>query len=228
MHLVMNIADWIAILSMIIAFIFSIKYRSNKALLPIQLYIIISLGVNMFLEISESLCNYDSSGRISSAVYNIYSLVEISILLYFIHSNLKRKEFRLILKVLLLFYFSICILIWTSKYQALFFIVPHLFGIENFLISISSLFYFYEVMNSEFVVNFKTDAIFIVICGSLFYSSIMTPLQFSYFIWLYTAPELNQIIQIMNMTFYAIFFISLMKAYLCPSPNQKQLQSFAL
>ncbi len=87
---------------------------------------------------------------------------------------------------------------------------------------------FFEVMNSEFVVNFKTDAIFIVICGSLFYSSIMTPLQFSYFIWLNTAPELNQIIQIMNMTFYAIFFISLMKAYLCPSPNQKQLQSFPL
>jgi len=228
MDLAINIADWLAIISITIAFIISLTHRNKKVLLPLQLYISISLLVNLFLEITEFLPNYDSSRRISSAVYNLYSLVEISILLYFIHSNLKRKEFRLILKVFLLFYFSICTLIWTSKYQALFFIVPHLFGIENFLISICCLFYFYEVMNSEFVVNFKTDAIFIVICGSLFYSSIMTPLQFSYFIWLNTAPELNQIIQIMNMTFYAIFFISLMKAYLCPSPNQKQLQSFPL
>ncbi len=228
MDLAINIADWLAIISIIIAFIISLTHRDNKALLPLQVYIFISLVVNMFLEIIESLPNYDPLGRIASSVSNMYSLIEISLLFYFIHSNLNRKKFRFILKLLLLFYYSTCILIWTSKYQALFFIVPHLFGIENFLISITCLFYFYEVLNSELELNFKSDAIFIAICGLLFYFSIMTPLLFSYFIWYNVAPELNQIVRIMNMIFYTILIISLMKAYLCPSPNQKQLQSFAL
>jgi hypothetical protein len=228
MDLAINIADWLAIISILIAFIISLTYRNNKALLPIQLYIIVSLVVNIFLEITEILPNYDPSGRIASAVSNIYSLIEISLLFYFIHGNLRRKGFRAILKILLLSYFLICILIWAGKYQALFSIVPHLFGIENFLISITCLFYFYEVLNSELVLNFKSDAIFIVICGLLFYFSIMTPLLFSYFIWVNVAPELNQIVRIMNMIFYSLLFISIMKAYLCPSPKQTQSQFFAL
>jgi hypothetical protein len=228
MDLAINIADWLAIISIIIAFIISLKHRDNRALLPIQFYIIISLVVNIFLEITEILPNYDPLGTIASAVANIYSVIEISLLFYFIHNNLRRKEFRAILKILLLFYFSICILIWTSKYHALFYIVPHLFGIENFLITITCLFYFYEVLNSELVLNFKSDAIFIAICGILFYFSIMTPILFGYFIWVNVAPELNQIIRIMNMMLYAILFISLMKAYLCPSPKQKQSQFFGL
>jgi hypothetical protein len=228
MDLAVNIADWLAIISIIIAFIISLMHRNKKVLLPLQLYISISLLVNLFLEITEFLPNYDPSGRIASSVSNIYSLIEISLLFYFIHRNLKRKKFRFILKVLLSFYFSICILIWTSKYHALFFIVPQLFGIENFLISICCLFYFYEVLNSELVLNFKSDAIFITICGLLFYFSIMTPLLFGYFIWFRVAPEFDQVVQIMNMIFYTILFISLMKAYLCPSPKQKQLQSLEL
>ncbi len=228
MDLANNVADWLAIISIIIAFIISLTHRGNKALFPLQLYIFISLVVNIFLEIIDSLPNCDPLGRIASSVANIYSFIEISLLFYFVNSILKRKKFRFILKVLLLIYFSICILIWTGKYQALFYIVPQLFGIENFFITVSCLFYFYEVLNSELVLNFKSDGIFVAICGLLFYFSIMTPLQFTYFIWFKVAPELNQIVRIMNMIFYSILFISLMKAYLCPSPNQKQSQFFAL
>jgi hypothetical protein len=228
MELAINIADCLAILSILIAFIVSLTRRNDKTLFTIQLYIIVSLIVNIFLEITEIIPTYDPTGRIASVVSNIYSLIEISLLLYFINGNLRGKGFRATLKILLLLYFSICLLIWTSKYQALFFIVPHLFGIENFLIVVACLFYFYEVLNSELVLNFKSDAIFIVTCGLLFYFSIMTPLLFSYFIWVNVAPELNQIVRIMNMMFYSILFISLMKAYLCPSPKQKQSQFFVL
>lgn len=227
MEIAIKVSDWISIIAIFIAFIVGLLHRDNKGLYPILVYIIVSLLVNLFLEIIEILPKFDPAGRISSVVSNFYTLFEIAILCFFLLGNIKGKTFRFLIIAFLLIFFLICLIIWTGRYHALFFIVPQLFGIESFLITIACLFYVYEVLNSKLIVDFRSDSNFTVICGILFYFSIMTPLFFSYFIWVNIAPELNKMVRILNMIFYTILFISLMKAYLCPYQKQKQSQSFA-
>jgi hypothetical protein len=227
MEIAIKISDWLSIIAIFIAFIIGILHRDNKALHPIQFYIIVSLIVNLFLEIIEIIPKFDPIGKIASAVSNIYTLIEISTLYYFIIGIIKGKTFRFLVIIFLILFFLICIVIWTGKYDALFFIVPQLFGIESFFITIASLFYVYEVLKSKLTIDLKSDANFTVICGILFYFSIMTPLFFSYFIWANIAPELNRVVRILNMLFYTLLFISLMKAYLCPFQKQKPSQFFA-
>jgi hypothetical protein len=228
MDLAIKISDWIFFLSIIMAFVVSLIHRENKDLRPIQLYIIVSLIVDICTEGIELLSKNNSAFQTVSIITNLYSLIEISIIFYFFFKITKVKLFRICILIFLMSYFSVCILIWTGKYKALLFIVPQLFGLENFFISIACLFYAFETLNSNLLTNLNSNPFFTVTCGILFYSSIMTPLSFSYFIWANTAPELNKVVQIVNTTFYSILSISLIKAFLCPFPEQKQSQFFVL
>ena len=223
MDLAITIADWVFFLSIIAAFIVSIIHREKKDLRPIQLYIIVTLLADVFLESVEILPKNSSALLISNVVLNIYSLFEISLISYFLYKIIKGKRYRTIILVFLLIYLLTCLFIWTGKHKALFYVVPQLFGIENLLITISCLFYISEALNSDSIENLQSNSNFIVICGLMFCFSVMTPLSFSYFIWNYAAPDLNKIVQIIEMIFYSLLFVSLIKAFLCQFPERKQL-----
>jgi hypothetical protein len=223
MDLTIKIVDWVFFLTVIAAFVVSVRRRGNKDLRPIQVYIVVMLVEDILLEVIGRLPHVNDNLRYTNIVLNICSLFEISIIFYFLNKIIIKKSFRIVMLIFLILYLIVCLYVWAGKYKAFFYMVPQLFGLENFLITVSCLFYFYEVLNSEIIINIRSNSNFTVICGLLFYFSIMTPLSFSYFIWLKSAPELNSVIQIMNMIFYSILFISLIKAYLCPFPEQKHL-----
>jgi hypothetical protein len=221
MDLTLKIVDWIFFLTVIVAFVVSVRRPGNTDLRPIQVYIVVMLIEDILLEFIGILPHIKDNLKYTNIVLNISSLFEISIIFYFLNKIIVKKSFRIAMLIFLVFYLMVCLYVWTGKYKAFFYVVPQLFGLENFLITVACLFYFYEILNSEIIINIRSNSNFTVICGLLFYFSIMTPLSFSYFIWLKSAPELNSVIQIMNMIFYSILFISLIKAYLCPFPEQK-------
>ncbi len=221
MDTLFSIFDWIYIPAIIVSLITSFLHRHKKHLFPIQLYIIISLVVNIIIKITDFIPRTSLIVTINNVVLNIYSIVEIALLYYFIYGILKSRKFRLILIIFFIIYLSIYVSIWISTQKPFFLTEGPPFGFENLLLTIPCFFIMYEFMISDLVFDFKSDANFIITCGILFYFSITTPFYFGYSAMERIAPGFFKIFSILNFTFYALLFISFTKAYLCPLPEQK-------
>lgn len=222
MDFTIALTDWLSLLAVIFAFIISIIHRDRKNLFPIQLYIIASLIINLLLKIFDYFPENQSFVNLKFAATNIYSLLEIAILYYFIYSNLRIIKFRISMIILFILYIFFYALLWSGRKNGFFLYVPILYGIENILIIASCFFYIIETLKSDLQTNFKKDAAFIVICGLLFYFGITTPFFFCYFMWTTIVPGFNKLFIIFSLSFYTLLFISFTKAYSCPLPEQKQ------
>jgi hypothetical protein len=218
MDFAINLSEWLNIIIILVTFIISIIRREKKDLFPIQLYIIASLVNNVILKIYDFVPNNYPYFKITSVATNIYSLIEISLLYFFLYKIIRSKRFRILMIIFYLIYFSICFLRWVLNNE-IFRATPSLFGIENIFLTIACLFYIYEIIKSDNYLDFKTDSKFLVTCGMLFYFSITTPFFFS--ITHLALKGLFYIIILFNMMFYILLYISFMKAYLCSIPTHK-------
>lgn len=153
-------------------------HRDNKVLLPIQLYIVVSLALNVLLKITDFLPKNIATNNYTNLVINIYSISEISLIYYFIFSLLKGSNFKTLMIFLYIFYLSVIVIIWFTSHNSIFFYLPLLMGLENLFIVISSFFYMYEIFKSNDILNFKADPKFIAVSGILFYFSISIPFFF--------------------------------------------------
>src|ERR1017187_5911356 len=179
MDIAITITYWILFLSIIASFVVSLVHREKKDLIPIQLYIIVSLLVNGILNIFEVFSIYRNNGEFESVIVNIYSILEIIILYYYLYKRIKKPKFHLSMKIFLIGYFSICTILWTIKVKGVYSFTPNLYGFEGILIIVPCFFYMYEILKSDFLIDLKTNANFIVICGILFYFGITIPSYFS-------------------------------------------------
>jgi hypothetical protein len=216
-----QITNWLSLTVIIIAFIITLYYRNRKNLIPIKLYIIVSIVANLVLNIFDSFFSKSHHRNVEQAAFNIYSLIEFSLIYYFLFVRIKGKWFRTVMFISLCLYISICILSWSLNYRIFFSFTPDLLGVEGILITISCLFYIYEILKTDLNVDLKSDANFIATCGILFYFSLSIPTYFSWYNLHYLAPGFEKITILANSIFYTILFISFMKAYICPIPNQK-------
>jgi hypothetical protein len=221
MDIAITITYWILFLSIIASFVVSLVHREKKDLIPIQLYIIVSLLVNGILNIFEVFSIYRNNGEFESVIVNIYSILEITILYYYLYIRIKKPKFLITMKIFLIVYFSICTILWTIKVKGVYSFTPNLYGFEGILIIVPCFFYMYEILKSDFLLDLKTNANFIVTCGILFYFGITIPSYFSWYNLYYISPGFIKIIILTNYIFYTILFISFMKAYLCTAPEQK-------
>ena len=220
MEIANQVADWFSLMAILSAFIISLIHRKKKNLLPIQLYIIGSFIFNFIAKIFDAFPkNLYNIGEVS---LNINSLLEISLLFCFLFVRIKGRRFRILILVFFLTYLSTCCIFWIIKKNSIFTFSPDLFGIECILITISCLFYIYEILKSDLHIDLQSDTNFIITCGILFYFSISIPSYFSWYNLHLMAPEIERILLISNSVFYTILFISFIKAYLCPIPVQKQ------
>jgi len=215
------LCDWLYIPAIISSLIASFIQRNKKHLFPIQLYIIISLIVNIIIKISDFLPRTTISVTINHVILNIYSIVEIALLYNFIYGILKKKKFKILLFIFFAVYLSIYASLWISTQKPFFLTEGPPFAIENLLVTIPCFFVIYEIMISDLVLDFKSDENFIIICGILFYFSITTPFYFGYSILERITPGFFKIFSILNFVFYALLFFSFTKAYLCPLPERK-------
>jgi hypothetical protein len=221
MELAITITDWILFLSIIASFAISLKHREKKDLLPIQLYIIVSLIVNAILKFIEISSTFKQNEKVESALINIYSILEITILYYFFLKRIRRIGFRISLIMFYLFYLFTCITLWTIRSEGIFLYAPNLFGIEGLLLTIPCFFYIFEIVKSDKYVDLKFSANFIVTCGILFYFGITIPAYFSWYNLYCMDPRFDKIVIISNYIFYTLLFISFMKAYLCIIPKRQ-------
>jgi hypothetical protein len=217
-----QITDWISLFVIIGALITSFIYRQRKDLLSIQAYIIASFIFNFIAKIFDYHSKNFSYYHMGEIVLNIFSLLEISLLYYFLFTRIKNHKFRFTIIFFLLAYYSTCIFFWTIKKDSFYAFSPDLFGIESLLLVIPCFFYLYEILNSDLPDNLNSDPNFIITCGILFYFSISAPSYFSWYNLRLMAPGILRILILSNSIFYAILFFSFMKAYICTIPNLKQ------
>ncbi len=214
-----NILEWLNLLVLAFALVLSLVVRKHQDLLLIQFYIIISLGLNIWLKIAEHLPNDIQYKYISGFVVNIYSIIEFSLIYLFLFRLITRGEFRISMRLFYIFYVSLNTAVWMAYKRSIFRPISHLYGLESILITIACLFYFLEILKSDRIIDFKSNSEFIVVCGLLFYFSISVPFFFS--VSSTYKFKLFDIIASFNTLFYILMFVSFLKAYLCPLAEQK-------
>lgn len=215
MDIAITVTYWILFVSIIASFVVSVIHRKKRDLIPIQLYIIVSLITNIVTGIIELFSSYKKNDEFETAIVNLYSILEISLLYCYLYNIVKKPNFRNSMKILLIIYFLICTILWIVKVKGIFSFTPNLFAFEGIFIIVPCLFYIYEILKSDFLIDLKNNANFIITCGILFYFGITIPSFFSWYNLYYISPGFIKIIIITNYSFYTILFMSFMKAYLC-------------
>jgi hypothetical protein len=220
MELAIKIVDWIFFLTVIASFVVSVRRPGNKDLRPIQVYILMSMLLNTTFKILElfSLKNVNSE----SALINIFSILEISILYYYFFQRISRTTFKIFLQFLLCVYFITCIIFWVVKYKGVSFYSPILFAYEGILVTAACFFYILEIIKSDAYIDLKANKHFIVSCGILFYFGITVPSYLGLYNLYYLDPIFFKLVIISNYIFYTFLFITFMKAYLCIPTEQQQ------
>jgi len=217
-----QIIDWFSIFVIISSLITSFVYTYRRDLLSIRIYIITSFIFNLIAKIFDYHIKNFSYNYVGEVVLNIFSLLEISLLYYFLFTRIKGQKFRIIIILFLLTYYSICMILWAIKKNSFYAFYPDLFGIECLFLAIPCFFYLYEIIKSNLPINLNSDPNFIITCGILFYFSISAPSYFSWHNLSLMAPNILRFLILSNSIFYAILFFSFMKAYICTTPNLKQ------
>jgi hypothetical protein len=220
MEITNQIINWLSLLVIIMTFIMTILYPKRKNLAPIKLYIFISIIANLILNFFDVFLSKGYYRDVEQVAFNIYSILEISLIFYFLYFRIKNKRFRTTMLITFCLYISICISSWILNYKLFFSFIPEFLGIEGIIITICCLYYMFEILKSEINTDLKSDSNFIATCGILFYFSLSIPTYFSWYNLRYYAPGFHQITILANSIFYTILFISFMKAYICPIPNQ--------
>jgi len=218
-----QIIDWIALIAIITTFIISLKSRNCKNLQPIKLYIFFSVVFNLTIKITDILPQTKVVTNIAHITLNIFSILEFTLIYYFLYSRIIGVRFRKSMIVIFIIYIAFFIIIWTFIPNSFTSFIPPLFGFEGLLITIPCFFYIYEILRSDLTINLNSDANFIITCGTLFYFCISIPTYLSWHNLFYLAPGIDKILLLSNSIFYAILFVSYMKAFLCNIQAQKQL-----
>jgi hypothetical protein len=220
MDSVNNILEWLCVATILISLFFGFQSKNRANLKPIILYVAISLVLNIFLKTNEFFLTVKQQDRYTSAAMNIYSGLEISLLSYFLYCQIWNPKFRKIIVTFFSLYISFSTIIWCFSPNGIYKTIPDLFGIENLFLTTACLFYLYEFIKSDLVIDFKSDPKFIVTCGILFYFSISIPVFFNGHN-LAVMGFMKTFFFLSNF-FYILLFISFIKAFLCPIQEEKQ------
>ncbi len=215
MDAAINILQWILFVFIIMAFILSTKFRNNKGLLAIQLYVILNLIDNSITKIILPALGIELTVRIASLIINLFSLIEFILMYYFLYFKIENIRLKKISGVCFLLYIGFCIFIWTFFKNGIFHASPDLFGIESLFIIVPCLFYIYEIAKSKFEKELKSDPYFIITCGILGYFSLQVPLEFSWHSLSNLFPNSDPTINFLNILMFSILIFSILRAYLC-------------
>jgi hypothetical protein len=209
-----NILEWLSILVMLTTLVFSLIHRNKKNLFLIQIYIIVSLILNVLLKMLEYMPENKFTSYYSSLLVNIYSIIEITLISLFLLPLVNGRKSKATIKILYLIYISICATIFIAFKDGIFANMSLIFGLENLFIAVPCLLYIFEMIKSDDTIDLKSNSNFIAVCGIFFYFCITIPFFFAN----YSALRLGlyKFFSLLNTTFYILLFVSFLKAYLCP------------
>jgi hypothetical protein len=213
--------DWILTATTLVSLVISWKHRKHKQLFLIQIYIIASLFIDVLSSITELLFpNNKLWLDMDCVAFNLFSILEMSVIFLFITKKIYKRKTRYILKILYSSYIILCVVTWMSFPVAIISNIPYLFGFEGIIISILCLSYFYDLMQSPLLEKIWRIPDFWVVSGLLLYFSTTCP-----FYWALDGLKYTPIIDVtftsINYCLYTILFIAFIKAFLCPIRIQK-------
>ena len=213
--------DWILTATTLVSLIVSLVHRVHKQLFLIQIYIVASLFIDVLSTITELFFSDNELWLDTDCiVFNLFSILEISIVYLFTAKLINKKETKLVAQILCIVYIFSCVLIWISFPKAIISNTPDLFGLEGILISSICLLYFLDLMHSLPMEGIMKKPDFWVISGILFYFSTTSPLYFV-LTGLKNIPFINIAFTSANYCLYTVLFLTFIKAYLCPIHIQK-------
>lgn len=117
---------------------------------------------------------------VNAIVYNIYYIVSFSVLLYVFYTDIKNKRFKFFLKLMYgvyIIFILMDLLVFGIDYHTKYQVWPYI--IAGITILISILFYFYEALNSDRVVQLDRNLVFWIGIGYFFYYLAMVPFKVS-------------------------------------------------
>jgi amino acid transporter len=221
MDLAYILVEFVCTIFILIAFIVSTAHRDKTNLIPIQIYILSCLILNI-VDLAYLIFGEHHDHPILHAIQNIQTILEIILILYFFFVRLKRKGFRITLLIFILFFLTTCGILWIKTENGFFKLAADLLGIEAFLITSASLLYLYEILSSNYLEDLRSHPNLIITCGVLFNFGITVPIYFCWDTLSYLAPESEKILSIVSQICFNILLVSIVKAYLCPLPKQQR------
>jgi predicted membrane protein len=222
MNLLSKIGHYNLVIIIIASFFISLFYgKKKKYLFPIQVYIALSIVFGILMDPILQYFKIDFNQRTSSAETNIFSVLELSLFYYFLYGIVWGNGFRILMVLFYTSFVSISLFSWMLTDNGFYTYSAKLYGLENLLIIVPSLFYLYEILSSDMEMDFNKNPSFIVVCGILFYFSITVPIFLVSNILLKNTPALAILYNAINEFLFSLFFISFIKAFLCPSAEQK-------
>jgi hypothetical protein len=220
-NLIYNISNWINSVLIAIAFIIALLSKKKKELFIIQVYLTMTFLAMIPLNICDFVSEDNWLIKLRPPILNLSSLLEITLIYLFIYKNLTKSSFRTWMIIFYSIFISLCAIIWLGKRHAFMSVMPDLFGFENLFISIAAGFYFYETIKANFFIDIKTNPVFIILSGILFFFGASTPIAFSIYTLTVLMPATGLIFLSVNSFLGSIFFFAIIKAYLCNIPVQK-------
>jgi hypothetical protein len=198
------------------ALIVSLRYYNrHKDLRIFTYYIFISLLQDLTGFFADpGKFNPITSTTIMASSENAFMLFEFIVCNYYILGHLSSVRRRMAVKINALFFFSFLLWmgIWHYKrfYQSTFFIF------ESIFLVLPCLFYFYELFVNVGPDPLKNQPSFWVITGILFLNACSVPMLLT----LGLLGNYSHAAFCLNFILYSIFFILLIRAYLCTPVNQ--------
>ena len=192
--------------------------RKNKELRPVRLYIASSL----LFGVIPLLITHTEEGRILHyELFNIAIIIDLSILYYYYQTLLYRPALRYTLFTCYTIFAGLVLYLWLGPMHTFQKFWVTLYGIDNLFMTIPGFLYFYQIFRSDEISDFKTNPNFFVVCGIIFFYGTTFPFYISYNMMYDVTPGLYRVFVIVNNLLSAILFITIIKAYLCPQPEQR-------
>jgi len=199
------------------AFIVSIRQGSKvKGLRFISYYIIAAL-VTDFLSIYIYFFQRtkQNSNGLQANPESIFSLFEIVLLYIFLYCNINGLTKRKIMLGVLTFFFIFLIYCCIHWHRSPLNLPTQFFGFEALCLVIPTIFYFHELFTSNQFFSFKSEPPFWVALGILICNTCSLPISILAGLIDSNLSSAFDVLAMTNYLLYSVFFLLLMKAYLC-------------
>jgi hypothetical protein len=213
-RIITYIAETFLVSILVYALVVAYKHRKKNSLTLITIYIIVSI-IFYSLDILISIFDYGADAFFA-AMYNSYGLFELCIINTFLFLKIKSKSFQFAVILGSCIYFSMCAIAWFINFHAFLKFTPFLPGIESIFIAIPSLLLIFEILKSGLAEDLRSNPVFLISSGLLFYHSLCVPIMFflGYTQLINKIPDYYQYMIDITFIFYAVFIFTVVKAYL--------------
>ncbi len=168
-HYLFYVITFLELFTSLMATIYIEKYKSSK-----EYYFLFFLWFTFFLELIAGSLGYIFSIN-NQWIYNIFMTISFSFYLYWYQSILKKRGFRKIVVIFVTVF--LCVAIWNIVFQSPFSFHKYTFVTGALLTMICTIFHFWQLLNSDEILEVKYKLSFWISTGLLLFNMGMIPMM---------------------------------------------------